>query len=93
MALRVMIAYASAAVVQFLRRNAWSAQKATAAGAPPEEREDDDAEGEAAAASASYDYLLSMPIHSLTHEKARRPDYAPLVTPCLPVHTFMSSTP
>ena len=49
-------------------------RKQTAAGAPPEEREDDDAEGEAAAAtSASYDYLLSMPIHSLTHEKARRP--------------------
>ncbi len=61
-------------------------QKAAAAGAPPEEREEDDAEGDAAAASASYDYLLSMPIHSLTHEKARRQDCTPLVAPCPPVH-------
>ena len=46
-------------------------QKAAAAGAPPEEREDDDAEGDGAEAGASFDYLLSMPIHSLTHEKVR----------------------
>ena len=48
-------------------------QKAAAAGAPPEEREDDDAEGDGAEAGASFDYLLSMPIHSLTHEKVPVP--------------------
>ncbi len=69
-----------------------AAQKAAAAGAPPEERDDDDAEGDAAAASASYDYLLSMPIHSLTHEKARRPCYASLVAPCPPVCMVLSGT-
>lgn len=58
-------------------------QKAAAAGALPEEREDDDAEGDAASAGASYDYLLSMPIHSLTHEKAGpRPSACAIATHC-----------
>ena len=63
-----------------------ASQKAAAAGALPEEREDDDAEGDAAGvASASYDYLLSMPIHSLTHEKARPSTYSKTLV--LAVHT------